>query len=229
VLVEWKKGFETTTSYCAFDRIVIQGVDADTDEYDDTVLMHEFGHFLERAFSESDSPGGSHNGSPTDPRLAFGEGYGTYVGCRIAGSSIYFDSGASGVSVTDLNNTGVKADPDDPDTIKQLMSEYAVGQMLWRLDLGTGGDTTGNGAIGGQGSAPVFDVLGKYFKDNPKYNDDHGVPGRELVKFLDGWFCRDYQGQADASTTVLEKVVTQDHGFPYDDFKHVIAPIGSCK
>ena len=229
LLVEWKKGFETITSYCAGDKLVIQGVATDTDEYDDPVLMHEFGHYLERAFSESDSPGGSHNGSPTDPRLAFGEGYGTYVGCRIAGSSIYFDSTASGVSVTDLNATGVKFKASDPNGIKQLVSEYAVGETLWRLDLGTGGSTTGVGATGGLGSAPIFDVLGSYFKDNLKYNDTHGVSGRELVKFLDGFFCRDFDGKATAGTSVVQKVVTTDHAFPYDDYAHKIAPIGSCK
>jgi hypothetical protein len=228
VVVQWKKGFETITSYFAGDKLVIQGVASDTDEFDDPVLMHEFGHFLQAAFSESDSPGGDHDGSPTDPRLAFGEGYGTYVGCRIAGSSLYFDTKASGISITDINNTGVKAESDSPMGIKQLMSEYAVGEMLWRIDLGTGGDTTGEGAVDGQGSGPVFDVLGSYLVNNSQYNDDHGVPGRDLVKFLDGWFCRDFGSQADASTSILRKVVLEDHGFPYDDFDHTIAPIGSC-
>jgi hypothetical protein len=232
VLIQWKKGYETTTSYCMGVRgIVIQGNGGggDTDEFDDPVLMHEFGHFLEAAFSESDSPGGSHNGSPTDPRLGWGEGYGTYVGCRIAGSSLYYDTTASGASVTDLNNTGMKASANDPLGIKQLIGEYTVGEILWRLDLGTGGNTSGAGATGGQGSAPIFDVLGAYFKNNPKYNDTHGVSGRELVKFLDGWSCRDYQAKAAASTSVLQKVVTTDHGFPYDDYTHMIAPVGSCK
>jgi hypothetical protein len=232
VLVEWKKGYQTVTSYCAGVRgIVIQGngTGGDTDEFDDPVLMHEFGHFLEAAFSVSDSPGGSHDGSPTDPRLAWGEGYGTYVGCRIAGSSLYFDTTASGASVTDLNNTGVKASANDALGIKQLMSEYVTGEILWRIDLGTGGNTTGVGATGGQGSAPIFDVLGGYFKNNPKYNDNHGVSGRELVKFLDGWSCRDFQGKAAASTSVLQQVVTTDHGFPYDDYGHMISAIGTCK
>ena len=28
--------------------------------------------------------------------------------------------------------------------------------------------------------------------------------------------------------TVLQQVVTTDHGFPYDDYAHTISPIGSC-
>lgn len=229
VTVQWKKGFETSTSYYDGSKIVIQGVVTDTDEFDDPVLMHEFGHYLERAFSESDSPGGSHDGSPTDPRLAFGEGYGTYIGCRISGSSLYFDSSASGISVTNLNDTGKKASLTSPRGLNQLMSEYVVGEILWRLDRGTGGDTKGNGGSGPLGSAPIFDVLGGYFKDNPNYNGEHGPSGRELTKFIDGMFCRDYAGKAAASTPTIQKVVTTDHGFPYDDYAHNIAKIGSCK
>ncbi len=229
VSVQWRKGFETTTSYFNGMQIIIQGVVTDTDEYDDPVLMHEFGHFLEHAFSVSDSPGGSHDGSPTDPRLAFGEGYGTYVGCRIAGSSLYFDSSASGISVTNINATGKTASLTSPRGLEQLLSEYVVGEILWRLDRGTGGDTRGSGGNGPLGSAPIFDVLGSYFKGNTAYNDDHGPSGRELTKFIDGMFCRDYNGAAANNTQVIKNVVTTDHGFPYDDYDHKIAKIQSCK
>jgi hypothetical protein len=236
LLVEWKKGSETTTSLWSesLGMIIIQGngTGGDTDEFDDPVLMHEFGHFLQSKFSKNDSPGGPHNGSPTDPLLAFGEGYGTYIGCRISGSSIYFDTDASGTTVKDINNidtTKFFASLTDKNGIKQLMSEYVVAEILWRIDVGTGGDTRGTGAISGQSSAPVFDVLSKYFKDNSGYNNTHGVKGRDLVKFLDGWFCRDFNANASASTTVLQGVVTTDHNFPYDDFTHDLTPIGSCK
>ncbi|HRI49975.1 MAG TPA: hypothetical protein PLW65_07305 [Pseudomonadota bacterium] len=225
--VQWRKGYETRTSYLG-EQMVIQGVVTDTDEYDDTVLMHEFGHFLERAFSVSDSPGGFHNGSPTDPRLAFGEGYGTYTGCAIAGSSIYYDTSPSGATVTNINNVGKRASLTDLRGIKQLIGEYVVAEILWRLDRGTGGDTMGNGAVDALGSAPIFDVLGKYFKDNDKYNGEHGSTGRELVKFIDGLFCRDYYGTAAADTPIYKRVVTTDHDFPYDDFEHKIAPVKSC-
>lgn len=224
---QWRKGFQTRTSYLG-EQMVIQGVVTDTDEYDDTVLMHEFGHFLQREFSISDSPGGFHNGSPTDPRLAFGEGYGTYTGCAISGSSIYFDTSPSGASVTNINNVGKKASLTDGRGIRQLISEYVVAEILWRIDRGTGGDTMGNGAVDPLGSAPIFDVLGKYFKDNDRYNDDHGSSGRELVKFIDGLFCRDYYGTAAEETPIYKRVVTTDHGFPYDDFEHKITAINSC-
>ena len=225
---QWRKGYETTTSFMGYPYMVIQGVVTDTDEYDDTVLMHEFGHFLERAFSVSDSPGGNHNGSPTDPRLAFGEGFGTYVGSRIAGSSIYFDSGASGISVTNINDVGKKASLTDPRGINQLLSEYVVAEILWRLDLGTGGDTLGQGGVSGLGSAPLLDVIGKYFKNNKHYVESHGPAGRNLVKFIDGLFCRNFYDTATADTAIYQKVVTADHGFPYDDYAHKMIAVDSC-
>ena len=48
----------------------------DTDHYDNSVIIHEYGHFLEKSFAQSDSPGGSHDGDNIiDPRLAWSEGW----------------------------------------------------------------------------------------------------------------------------------------------------------
>ncbi|MBM3287834.1 MAG: T9SS type A sorting domain-containing protein, partial [Candidatus Eisenbacteria bacterium] len=52
--------------------------------YDDTILLHEFGHFVQYAYGGfSDNPGGSHyvNDSAQDPRLSFGEGWPTFFSC----------------------------------------------------------------------------------------------------------------------------------------------------
>ncbi|HUG72366.1 MAG TPA: hypothetical protein VMK82_02970, partial [Steroidobacteraceae bacterium] len=49
----------------------------DTDEFDQHVVAHEFGHYIERNFSRSDSIGGAHGlGDRLDMRVAFGEGFG---------------------------------------------------------------------------------------------------------------------------------------------------------
>ncbi|MBT8138065.1 MAG: thrombospondin type 3 repeat-containing protein [Gammaproteobacteria bacterium] len=51
--------------------------DADTDEYDRHVVIHEFGHFFEDALGRTDTIGGPHsNGDRLDPRVAFSEGWG---------------------------------------------------------------------------------------------------------------------------------------------------------
>lgn len=52
---------------------------ADTDHFDNSVVLHEYGHFLEDRYGFSSSPGGSHNGDfVIDPRLAWSEGWANY-------------------------------------------------------------------------------------------------------------------------------------------------------
>lgn len=52
---------------------------ADTDHFDDSVILHEYAHFLEGHYGRSDTPGGSHNGNfIIDPRLAWSEGWANY-------------------------------------------------------------------------------------------------------------------------------------------------------
>lgn len=48
---------------------------SDTDHYDPAIIIHEYFHFLENNVSQTNSPGGAHNGNEIiDPRLAWSEG-----------------------------------------------------------------------------------------------------------------------------------------------------------
>lgn len=84
---------------------------ADTDHFDESVIIHEYGHFLENTFWRSDSPGGYHNGNMTiDPRLAFSEGFANFLPSAVMGRSTYIDTigspnGSAGIGVfLDLEN-----------------------------------------------------------------------------------------------------------------------------
>lgn len=84
---------------------------ADTDHFDESVIIHEYGHFLENTFWRSDSPGGYHNGNMTiDPRLAFSEGFANFLPSAVISRSTYIDTigspnGSTGVGVfLDLEN-----------------------------------------------------------------------------------------------------------------------------
>ena len=69
----------------------------DTDEYDDHVIAHEFGHYLEDRLYRSDSIGGSHSLSDSlDPRVAFGEGYGNAISGMTFSDPYYVDTSGSG-------------------------------------------------------------------------------------------------------------------------------------
>lgn len=65
----------------------------DTDHFDNSVILHEYGHFLEDIQSNTDSPGGAHSGNkPIDPRLAWSEGFGNFIQAAITNNPYYQDS-----------------------------------------------------------------------------------------------------------------------------------------
>lgn len=201
---QWAAGSNTsceTSCFSARDNtIFVYGPSGEGDEFDDPVLAHELGHYLESAFSRSDSPGGSHDGSPTDPRLAWGEGYGTFAGCELLGSPLYIDTSEGGASVVDISDTGMRASSSGG--LTQQLSEYLVAECLWTLSRG------GSGAAA-LGSAVIFDVLGRYFPTSRLV--DRGVSGVDFVDFLDGLMCR---GNAQSQT--VRSVVVEQRKFPYD-------------
>jgi hypothetical protein len=66
---------------------------ADTDEFDQHVIAHEFGHYIEYNFSRADNIGGSHGiGDKLDPRVAFGEGFGYAFGAIVLNDPVTRDS-----------------------------------------------------------------------------------------------------------------------------------------
>lgn len=101
----------------------------DTDEFDQSVIAHEFGHYIEDRFGRSDSIGGIHGGSatPLDLRVAFGEGWGNAFSGMALGSPIYRDS-QQGVQ-TDFS---IDLETDD-DLNEGWFSEASVGEVLWDL------------------------------------------------------------------------------------------------
>lgn len=79
--VDWSTanpGGDTFYSGGGQPKIVLCGeANVDTDEFDPSTIIHEFGHYIEDKFSRSDSIGGPHGFDDLlDPRVAFGEGFG---------------------------------------------------------------------------------------------------------------------------------------------------------
>jgi hypothetical protein len=66
---------------------------SDMDHFDNSVIIHEYGHFIEDNFGKPNSPGGSHNGnSLIDPRLAWGEGWADFFQAAVTGYPFYRDT-----------------------------------------------------------------------------------------------------------------------------------------
>jgi len=115
--------------------IVLHGkADVDTDEYDGSVIAHEWGHFFQQTFSRSDSPGGSHaSGDLLDRNLAFSEGWSTAWSGVTLGSESYTDSygNAQAASVTMSLAT-------PPSVQRGWFNEASVAHVLWKLNKAAG-------------------------------------------------------------------------------------------
>ena len=109
---------------------------SDTDHFDNSIILHEYAHFLEDIYSQTDSPGGAHNGnSIIDPRLAWGEGWANFFQAAITGSPVYRDT----YGTTAGTNTGVFFNEsletpgnDIPSTTGEgNFREFSISRLLW--------------------------------------------------------------------------------------------------
>ncbi len=125
----------------------------DTDEFDQHVIAHEFGHYFEDRFGRSDSIGGDHQfAERLDLRLAFGEGWGNAFSAMTLNDPEYRDS-AGGISQDGGFNleTGISS-------AEGWFSEFSVGEFLWDVfDNNTApGESGDNVALG---FTPIYDVM----------------------------------------------------------------------
>ncbi len=137
---------------------------SDTDHFDPSVIIHEYGHFMEDQYGKSDSPGGSHDAhSQLDPRLAWSEGWADFFQAAVTGSPVYRDTygtidGSAGVYFNeDLENlTGTSLDkPGTTPFGEGNYHEFSITRLLW--DFIDPHPVTGAG-----GSAPDEAVQGPF-------------------------------------------------------------------
>lgn len=88
---------EIETSHYTNDQIYILGQEnTDTDEFDEHVIIHEWGHYFEDNLSRFDSFGGTHStGDMLDMRVALSEGLGNALSGMITDDPIYRDSASA--------------------------------------------------------------------------------------------------------------------------------------
>lgn len=85
---------EIGTSFYSGNQLFLLGKDGvDAEEFDDHVVVHEWGHYFEDNFSRSDSIGGAHGLSDLlDMRVAFGEGWATALSGMALDNPTYCDT-----------------------------------------------------------------------------------------------------------------------------------------
>jgi hypothetical protein len=209
----WERGSNDGTYYSGDATIHLLGAASDDDGYDDTVIVHELGHFIEDTVGRSDSPGGPHDGSPTDPNLAWSEGFATYWAMAILGAPFYGDSNSGGGWGYNADTTVTRA-PAPTGELGQDVGENLTTEVLW--DLGDGGSGDDDGLAGDHLS--VLKVQPMYLRTAALRNI--GEPGVDLVDHLDGFFLA--EGNDDCAA--VRQIVVTTHTFPYD----FAGPAGAC-
>ena len=128
----------------------------DTDEFDEHVIAHEFGHYIEDSFSRSDNIGDAHApGDRLDPRVAFGEGFGYAFSAMVMNDSIPRDSfgpnqaSDSFFDVEDDSNFMVSGT-----STEGWYSEASMQEILWDLF-----DSDADGETVALGFGPIWSVL----------------------------------------------------------------------
>jgi len=106
----------------------------DTDEYDASVITHEWGHYYQDAFSRDDSPGGSHaTGDRLDARLAFSEGWGNAWSGIALGRANYTDA------VGTAQAGGINLDlSSGPTAARGWFREASIHSIFWQLNARAG-------------------------------------------------------------------------------------------
>ena len=137
----------------------------DTDEFDQHVIAHEFGHYIEFNFSRADNIGGAHGlGDKLDIRVAFGEGFGYAFGAIVLDDPVTRDTFVD-TSCTNSQCSSTFNVEDNPATLAHdavpagnfgcWCSESSVWSILWDV-YDTNADTDDTVALG---FAPIWNVL----------------------------------------------------------------------
>jgi hypothetical protein len=197
------------------------------DDFDASVIAHEFMHFVIGTLS-FDSPGGGHM-FKSNPQLALAEGAATAFGQAALGSSEYINLGRFW-SLEDLETPlaqraafppGLKlpATFGTPEPVAQerfgtsdgtlngLVSEWLVAMIFWDMMDGAGGAAEPHDLFADRTLGLSYSLLSHLAANPPP---DRGAPGRDLVDALDGF--QQYYG---ASVKTGVERLTQERGFPY--------------
>lgn len=140
----------TSGTFYSNNTISVLGRITDTDEFDEHVISHEWGHYFQDAFSRDESIGGPHSqGDVLDVRVAFSEGFGNAFSAMTTGDPVYKDSVGltSGFNINVESNTCAFS--------KGWFSECSVQSIMYDL-FDTAND--GNDTIS-LGFSPIYTAM----------------------------------------------------------------------
>ncbi|MCA9534576.1 MAG: hypothetical protein KC593_12885 [Myxococcales bacterium] len=146
----WARGVTTEWSYYRAERVAGSGrysvellggdpgrqATTDTDEHDEAIILHEFGHFVMDVMTSDSSHGGTHPGGVlVDPGLAWEEGRASWFACAVLGHPLYVDT--IGIEPAGSLRVAANLETQSQDGPRGMGSEAGVEEILW--DLSDGG------------------------------------------------------------------------------------------
>ncbi len=166
----------------------------DTDEFDDHVIAHEFGHYLENTLFRSDSIGGTHGqGDSLDPRVAFSEGFGNAVSAMTFNNPVYVDTSGDSQS----NGFPILINSAPTGDSRGIYSEKSVQYLLWNL-------YENRDFLPNNGSFDrIFNVLANFQKTTPAFT---------TLQSFSAYYNQSYGG----SSENLQSLWSSDLDLPYN-------------
>ena len=176
----WDRGVTTEWSFYSGERPAQSGrytiellggepgqqITTDTDEHDETIVLHEFGHFVFDVLTTDSSHGGAHpRGFLLDPGLAWEEGRATFFAAAVMEHPKYLDTiGVEPFGSLRVHHDLERGAHDEPHGIG---SEAGVAEILWDLADGEGGlpDADRDGVA--LGAAGVLEAMAELRADEP--------------------------------------------------------------
>ncbi len=212
--VHYEPGYEEPWPYqqgsfyngYTLDEITINGDPSNPDAWDDSVIIHEWGHQADDNYSCDDNPGGTHiiGQLTNDMELAWGEGYPDYwqsaVRQRFSDpfASWYLDFDATGTNGIVVNIEATQAA-----TLTSPFYEMAIAGALWDLN-----DSTNDGSDAVNHGHRILQEV--YTRDEFESNGDVFDDTCTLDSFLNAWV--DLDKPTDAGTAAA---VRQNVGFTF--------------
>ncbi len=207
--IHWEDGYGDDGSYFDpfWNEITIADDPSDPDQWDDAVIMHEWGHSADDYYSCDENPGGDHyiDQLVDDPELAWGEGYPDYYQSAVRDANGYPEanwyldvdgSGTGGIAVN-FETYDTK-----PANLISTLNELAIAAALWDFedDVNDDQDTVHHGHAMVQDvytSDAFFDVAYGFWDDTCDFDT-----------YMRGWV--DAGKPADAATAAA---VLQNTGY----------------
>ncbi|MCA9576084.1 MAG: hypothetical protein H6726_20655 [Sandaracinaceae bacterium] len=185
----WGRGVTTEWSYYRAERVAGSGrysvellggepgrqTTTDTDEHDEAIILHEFGHFVMDVMTTDSSHGGTHPGGVLiDPGLAWEEGRASWFACAVLRQPLYVDT--IGIEPSGSLRVAANLETQSAEGPRGMGSEAGVEEILW--DLSDGGppdapftlpDTDNDGVA--LGPAAVFAAMRGIAREPGAYPD----------------------------------------------------------